>query len=105
METNAIVQSLLESDEPAIRFKIRTGYLGEDPNSKSIRSLRNEVRTSPLVASLLQRRAPSGEVRANVYAKWQGAHWVMATLADIGYPMARRRPHSDSRPAAGTVVG
>jgi hypothetical protein len=88
MNTNAVVQSLLESDEPAIRFKIRTGYLGEDPASKSIRSLRNEVKTSPLVASLLQRRAPGGEVRANVYAKWQGAHWVMATLADIGYPMA-----------------
>ncbi len=23
-----------------------------------------------------------------VYGKWQGAHWTMATLADIGYPPA-----------------
>jgi hypothetical protein len=22
----------------------------------------------------------------HVYAKWQGAHWVLAALADIGYP-------------------
>jgi hypothetical protein len=42
MNTDSIVQSLLESDEPAIRFKIRVGFLGEDPNSKSIVSLRNE---------------------------------------------------------------
>jgi hypothetical protein len=86
MNTNAIVRSLLESDEPAIRFKIRTGYLGEDPNSRSIRKLREEVRRSPLVAALLQRRGPKGDIRANVYAKWQGPHWAMATLADIGYP-------------------
>jgi hypothetical protein len=83
---NPVAQALLKSDEPAIRFKIRTGFLGEDPNSKSIRSLRTEVKRSRLVASLFKLRARSGEVQANVYAKWQGAHWVMATLADIGYP-------------------
>lgn len=86
MNTDSVVRSLLESDEPAIRFKVRTGYLGEDPNSKSIRSLRNQVRDSPLVASLLQRRGRDGKIRGSVYAKWQGAHWIMATLADIGYP-------------------
>jgi hypothetical protein len=26
----------------------------------------------------------------NVYQKWQGAHWVMATLADLGYPPGDR---------------
>ena len=26
----------------------------------------------------------------NPYSKWQGAHWVLATLADIGYPGADR---------------
>lgn len=88
MKIDAVVQTLLESDEPAIRFKIRTGFLGEDPNSKSIRALRNEVKKSALVASLLQRRGSSGEVRANVYAKWQGVHWVMAALAEVGYPTA-----------------
>jgi len=86
MSTDSVVQALLESDEPAIRFKIRTGYLGEDPDSKPIQSLRNEVRDSLLVACLLQRRAKDGKIRGSVYAKWQGAHWIMATLADIGYP-------------------
>jgi len=86
MNTDSVVQSLLESDEPAIRFKIRTGYLGEAPNSKTIKSLRNEVRDSPLVASLFQRRGKECKIRGSVYAKWQGAHWIMATLADIGYP-------------------
>jgi len=86
MSAHAVAQSLLESDEPSIRFKIRTGFFGEDPDSKSIRALRNEIRNSKLVASLLRRRGSDGELRANVYAKWQGAHWVMATLDDIGYP-------------------
>jgi hypothetical protein len=86
VDNEAVVRSLLESEEPAIRFKVRTGYLGEDPGSKSIRSLRREIKNSPLVASLLQRRGRDGSIGGGVYAKWQGAHWIMATLADIGYP-------------------
>jgi hypothetical protein len=87
MSTDSVVRALLESDEPAIRFKIRTGFFGEDPNSRSINSLRNQVKDSPLVASLFQHRGKDGTIRGNVYAKWQGAHWIMATLADIGYPI------------------
>jgi hypothetical protein len=83
---DAVVRSLLESGEPALQFKVRTGHLGEDPDSKSIRSLRREIKNSPLVASLLQRRGRDGTISGGVYAKWQGAHWIMATLADIGYP-------------------
>jgi hypothetical protein len=86
MNTDSVVRSLLNSDQPAIRFKIRTGYLGEDPNAKAIDSLRREVRDSALVGSLLQRRGKDGRIRGSVYAKWQGAHWVLAALADIGYP-------------------
>ena len=91
MNTDSVVRSLLEFDEPAIRFKIRTGYLGEDANSKPIRALRNEVRDSRLVRSLFKGRGQDGKIRGNVYAKWQGAHWVMATLADIGYPTGDER--------------
>jgi hypothetical protein len=87
MRTDSVVRSLLDSDEPAIRFKIRTGYLGEDPDSKAIRRLREEVKASPRVASLLRRRGKDGRIRGAVYGKWQGAHWIMATLADLGYPV------------------
>jgi hypothetical protein len=52
--------------------------------------LQDAVRTSPRVTALLQHRDPEGRITAGrgVYAKWQGAHWTLATLADLGYPPA-----------------
>jgi hypothetical protein len=63
--------------------------LGEDPQGKAIRQLREEIRRSPRVATLLKNRDRNGRIksRQNVYDKWQGAHWILATLADIGYPL------------------
>jgi hypothetical protein len=47
-------------------------------------ALREEVRDSVLVQRLL---APLAQAeRPSVYAKWQGAHWVLGALADLGYP-------------------
>lgn len=70
-----IVDELLRSDEPSIRWKVRFHLFGEDS-----KKLREEVRRSPRVKALLARTTP------HVYAKWQGAHWVLATLAELGYP-------------------
>jgi hypothetical protein len=62
--------------------------LGEDPEAKSIRSLREEIRRSPTVRALLSRRDRLGRpgTARQVYYKWQGLHWVLASLADLGYP-------------------
>jgi hypothetical protein len=83
---DAIVQTLLDWPEPAIRYKVRTGALGEDPGTPALRALQNEIRSSPLVTALLARRDRHGRIPGSVYTKWQGAHWIMAALADIGYP-------------------
>jgi hypothetical protein len=50
--------------------------------------VQEEVRTSPRVKALLAHRDERGRIacKKGVYAKWQGAHWVLATLSDIGYP-------------------
>jgi hypothetical protein len=50
--------------------------------------LRDKVRRSSRVLSLLARREASGRLMATsgIYDKWQGAHWILAALADIGYP-------------------
>jgi hypothetical protein len=70
---------LLASPEPAIRWKVRARVLGEPADEA-----REEVRGSAIVRRLL---APFDAVpRPGVYAKWQGAHWALAALADIGYP-------------------
>ena len=43
---------------------------------------------SPRVGALLAGRGADGRLLRgrSVYQKWQGAHWVMAALADLGYP-------------------
>ena len=88
MKIKNLVDDLLKSDEPSIRWKIKTQVLGESPSSKSIKALREKIRNSPRVKTLLSRRDTKGSLPcgSSVYAKWQGADWVMASLADIGYP-------------------
>lgn len=79
---------LAESSEPSIRYKVRVGVFGENAASPEIVALREEIRSSPRVQTLLAGRDANGELHRgkHVYQKWQGAHWVMATLADVGYP-------------------
>jgi hypothetical protein len=87
-----ILDVLLQSEEPSIRWKIRAKVLGEDPASAPLRALGEEIRTSSRVRTLLARQGPDGRLVAGrgVYAKWQGAHWVLASLADLGYPAGDR---------------
>ena len=81
-----IIHKLLELDEPSVRWKVRVNVLGEDAASPAIRELQDEIRTSPRVKKLLSERAADGTIPHPPYSKWYGAHWVLAALADIGYP-------------------
>jgi hypothetical protein len=80
------IEKLLSSDEPSIRWKVRVKVRGEDPSCDSIRELQEQIRTSPRVEVLLSERGPDGSIPHGPYDKYYGAHWVLATLADIGYP-------------------
>ena len=81
--TDQIVDELLGSAEPSIRWMLRTRVLGEPPIPRSIGRLRDEIRRSPRVQTLL---AGVRRTRPATYAKWQGAHWVLASLAELGHP-------------------
>ena len=83
-----IIDRLLASEEPSIRYKVRVHVLEEDLESEKIQSLRNEIKNSVRVQKLLSNRDDKGRIQPirNPYSKWVGAHWVFATLADIGYP-------------------
>ena len=82
-----VVDRLLQSDEPSIRWKIRSLVLGEDPRSAPMRAAQDEVRDSRRVRDLLRRHiGPGGDSEPSVYAKWQGAHWSLHALVDLGYP-------------------
>jgi hypothetical protein len=80
----SIIEALLASPEPAIRWKVRSRVLGEPADAPQITAVREEVRGSAIVSRLL---APfDAAQRPGAYAKWQGAHWVLGALADLGYP-------------------
>ena len=82
------INSLLQSDKPSVRYKTLVNVLGEDPSSKKVRKLSQEIKKCPHVNSLLQNQNEAGKISSysSVYDKWQGAHWILTTLADIGYP-------------------
>jgi len=85
---HSALNALLKSPEPSVQWKVRANVLREDPQTKEMRALREEVRKSARVKTLLARRDKTGRLISgrSVYAKWQGAHWILATLADLGYP-------------------
>jgi hypothetical protein len=65
---------------------VRTAVLGEEQGSQTIRALRREIHGSTRVKALLGERDAEGRIPFHPYGKWFGAHWVLAALADIGYP-------------------
>jgi hypothetical protein len=62
-----VVEMLRSSPEPAIRWKAGAGT-------------RSDIAGSAVVQRLLT------PARIPIYAKWQGAHWVLGALAELGYP-------------------
>jgi hypothetical protein len=82
------VRPLLESDEPSIRWKARVRVLGEPRDTTAVRDLERRVRSSPLVAGLLAPGGVPGKpgTARGVYHYWQGRHWILAALSDLGYP-------------------
>jgi len=81
-----IIERLLSSDEPAVRFKVLVHVLGMDPTCEEVARVQGAVQASPRVRLLLSERDPEGRIPRGAYNKWRGAHWVLAALADIGYP-------------------
>lgn len=84
--TDNITDRLISSEEPSLRFKVSVNVLDRDSESAEMRKLRKEIRSSPRVKLLLSERGEDGRIPLHAYKKWHGAHWVLAVLADIGYP-------------------
>jgi len=81
-----IIDALLHSDEPSIRWNVMVHVLDEDPHSPKIKNLQEEIRNSPRARSLIAGRDKKLIREEQVYAKWRGAHWTLAMLSEIGYP-------------------
>ena len=79
VDVGDVVEGLLAKDEASVVLGVRRDVLGE-PDSV-LGDLREEVRNSSRARALI-----AGVPQENVYDKWHGAHWVLADLADLGYP-------------------
>jgi hypothetical protein len=82
-----IIAQLLQYGEPAVRFKLRTGVLGQGSEDPLVAALRLTVRRSPTAQALLTGRDAEGRLPYDPYKKWTGAHWALVQLADLGYPL------------------
>jgi hypothetical protein len=85
-DRTSLIDKLLHSDEPSIRWKAMVRVVGEDLHSRKVRDLQEEIRKSPRARALIAGRDNRFVRESYVYANWRGAHWTLSTLAEIGYP-------------------
>lgn len=84
------IDDLLDSPEPAIAYRAhrRLADAGDDSPGQKARRLR--IASSENVRRMLAHRHPDGTIRqgneSGAYRKWQGPHWTLAGLAELGYP-------------------
>jgi hypothetical protein len=79
--TNAAVDWLLDSAEPAIRLMTRRDLLGEQAGDDAA-----EVLAGPKVTALLSGQQPDGGFGVHPYRKWTGAHWRLISLVELAVP-------------------
>jgi hypothetical protein len=80
----ALIESL--QAEPALAWKLKVNVQGLNPDSHAARKAAGVVKDSPLTQALLAGRLPDGRTKRHAYSKWDGAHWLLSLLADLGYP-------------------
>jgi hypothetical protein len=81
-----IVETLLSSTQPCVRYNVRVNVLGEKAASPGVRAVRGRIKDSPLARKLLSEVGRDGTIPLHPYSEWRGAHWVLVQLAEIGYP-------------------
>lgn len=76
------------------------GALDEDRDSKRIGRVEEEVHKCPRARALLRAKSRLELTSAGsaVYQKWRGLHWVLRSLAELGYPRASRNVDPDPNP-------
>jgi len=80
------IERLLAWPDASVRWLARRWALGEPEDAPGMAALRAEIPASPWVQALLSERKADGAIPRHPYNKWRGAHWVLAMLAELGYP-------------------
>jgi hypothetical protein len=69
--------------EPALSWKLVVNILGKNENSPDARRAQAKVQEAPLMKALIA----TCDRKHSAYKKWDGAHWILAILGDLGYPV------------------
>jgi len=83
-----LVDSLCAHENPVVAYRARRLLAGKSERSPGMRTLRRAIGSSEMAKRLLL--ALHGE-RFNPYRKWQGPHWTLYSLAEIGFPPGDER--------------
>jgi hypothetical protein len=82
-----VLDWLLETDQPSIRYLALTQLQGKPEKDPEVRAARKQIPTSGWAAELLARRDPAGwwvRDRGWLEPRFTGTHWNMLALADLG---------------------
>lgn len=86
------IERLQDSAEPAIAFRAHRRLSGDSDDDPAQRARRLRIASSDNVRRILAHRHRDGTIRhrneTGAYRKWQGPHWTLACLAELGYPPA-----------------
>ncbi len=107
------IQFLLNSGDPSVRYFTLIDLLEASPRSAAVKAARAQILDGPRVRALLarqhagQRTSPDslavhdgGTLRGvHPYKKWDGAHWRLVSLVELGIP-----PHEPRAVAAADQV-
>jgi hypothetical protein len=83
-----LTDSLCAHEDPVVAFRAHRLLAAEPESSPAMRRLRRAIGSSTMARRLLS--GLRGE-RFNPYRKWQGPHWTLYSLAEIGYPVGDDR--------------
>ena len=68
--------------QPALAWKVAVNILGKGDDSPEANRARTQVQNAPLIKELIA----TCDRQHSAYKKWDGAHWVLSILGDLGYP-------------------
>lgn len=83
-----LTDALCAHENPVVAWRARRLLAGESERGAAMRRLRKAIGASAMAHRLL--KGLEGE-RFNPYRKWQGPHWTLYSLAEIGYPPGDER--------------
>jgi hypothetical protein len=78
-----LVDSLCSHEDPVVAYRARRLLADESEQSPAMRRLRRSIGTTKMAQRLLMGLHME---RFNPYRKWQGPHWTLYSLAEIGFP-------------------